>query len=251
MSATSMTTSFLNNFMSQNWEDLVMAHYPAEPDSVQSSLPEDLLVDTYGDQAWFSVVAFRLTDLSIRPITCLRWNDFWEINLRTYVRDMKGNKGVWFYSLDSSDLLGVMGARLLYGLPYNFARIHRAGSPEDRKIVYHGIRGKIADCRIEADWKDEQNIESVPGTIDHFLLERYRFWSRRRLAGSSSSACVRHVPYEAYRLDDIQYEGGLFASQGLNEPDHVPVLGHYCPGFYVEATAPEWAFSISGQANQR
>ena len=32
--------------------------------------------------------------------------------------------------LDSSDLFGVLGARLLYGLRYNFARINRDGSAE-------------------------------------------------------------------------------------------------------------------------
>ena len=91
-----------------------MAHYPVLPELIQSSLPDDLQVDTFESRAWFSVVAFRLTDLRIRPLRFVKWQDFWEINLRTYVRDKRGNRGVWFYSLDSSDLFGVLGARLLY-----------------------------------------------------------------------------------------------------------------------------------------
>jgi len=246
-----MISSFLNNFMSQKWEDLVMAHYPASPELIQASLPDDLLVDPYEGRAWFSVVAFRLTDLRIRPLTFLKWKDFWEINLRTYVRDKRGNRGVWFYSLDSSDLFGVLGARILYGLRYNFARIHREGSSTNRKLVYQGTRGKIAHSRIEVDWSDAEPLPSKSGTLDHFLLERYRFWAKRDLARSSSSAFVRHIPYEAVRVKKIHYEGGLFTSQGFAEPVERPEFGHYCPGFSVEATAPEWAFSISGQANHK
>ena len=246
-----MTFSFLNNFMSQKWEDLVMAHYSEDASVIQSSLPDDLLADTFEGRAWFSVVAFRLTNLCIRPFTFLRWPDFWEINLRTYVRDKQGNRGVWFYSLDSSDLFGVIGARLLYGLRYNFARIGRTGGASDKKMIYQGQRGKIASSKIEAEWKDEKFVSSASGSLDHFLLERYRFWAKRGPAKNSSSAFVRHIPYEATRLNKIHYEGGLFASQGFAEPQKNPELGHYCPGFSVEATAPEWAFSISGQANQR
>ena len=237
--------------MTQKWEDLVMAHYPAQPELIQSSLPDDLQLDTFESRAWFSVVAFRLTDLRIRPLHFVKWQDFWEINLRTYVRDRKGNQGVWFYSLDSSDLFGVLGARLLYGLRYNFARINRDGSAEERRLIYHGNRGKIASSRIEADWDNAEKVKNEPGTLDHFLLERYRFWSRRSLASRSSSAFVSHVPYEAVQLQNVDYNGGLFASQGFAEPSEGPELGHYCPGFTVEATAPEWAFSISGQANHR
>ena len=228
-----------------------MAHYSEDAKTIQPSLPDDLIADTFQGRAWFSVVAFRLTNLSIRPFTFLRWPNFWEINLRTYVRDKQGNRGVWFYSLDSSDLFGVVGARLLYGLRYNFSRIGRTGNASGKKMIYQGQRGKIASSKIEAEWKDEKFVSSASGSLDHFLLERYRFWAKRGPAKNSSSAFVRHIPYEATMLNKIHYEGGLFASQGFAEPQKNPELGHYCPGFSVEATAPEWAFSISGQANQR
>ena len=247
----SSTLIFLDRFMSQRWEDLVLFHYEADPKVVQASLPGDLSADLCRGKAWLSVVAFRLTGLRIRPLTFLRWSDFLEVNLRTYVRHKDGRRGVWFYSLDSTDPFGVMGARMLYGLRYNFARIERKGSSTERNFIYTGNRGKIANSRIEANWQNAESVQSAPGSLDHFLLERYRFWARRTIARSSSSALVSHVPYQAVRVQNITYEGGLFASQGFAEPIQGPDLGHYCPGFTVEATAPEWAFSISGQANQR
>ena len=67
-----MIKSFLNRFMSQNWEDLVMLHYRVNPAMIQVRLPDDLVVDTFEDEAWISVVAFRLSNLRIRPISWLK-----------------------------------------------------------------------------------------------------------------------------------------------------------------------------------
>ena len=242
---------FLNRFMSQRWGDLLLLHYPADPFIIQKSLPDDLVVDTHLNQAWFSVVAFRLTDLRIRPLTWLRWKDFLEVNLRTYVRDRFGNRGVWFYSLDSNDPFGVVGAQVLYGLRYNFARIGREGSKEQKCFAYCSERPSGASARIEGVWHSHDDPVKSEDQLDQFLLERYRFWAKRPGQKSSSSAFVRHQPYETLPLRDCKYQGELFSSQGFTEPENGPEMAHYCPGFSVEATAPSWMYSISGQANQR
>ena len=242
---------FLNCFMSQRWEDLVMLHYEADHGIIQASLPDDLIVDECQQKAWLSVVAFRLTNLRIRPFTCLRWSDFWEVNLRTYVRDHNGRKGVWFYSLDSSDLFGVVGARMLYGLRYNFSRIRRAGSSLDGYMQYFSKQSGGEESMIDIQWPIGEIASSSSDDLDQFLLERYRFWAKRRFASSSSSACVRHQPYETVPLSKAHYQGSLFSRQGFGEPTAGPARAHYCPGFSVEATAPSWMFAISGQANQR
>ena len=157
--------------MSQKWEDLVMAHYSEEASAIQSSLPDDLIADTFEGRAWFSVVAFRLTNLCIRPFTFLRWPDFWEINLRTYVRDKEGNRGVWFYSLDSSDLFGVIGARLLYGLRYNFARIGRTGSASGKKMITMGKEARLPVPQLRRSGK----IRSLSAVHqDRWIIS---FWS--------------------------------------------------------------------------
>ena len=247
-----MIKSFLNRFMSQNWEDLVMLHYRVNPAIIQGRLPDDLEVDTYEDEAWISVVAFRLSNLLIRPISWLKWSDFWELNLRTYIRDKKGRKGVWFFSLDSTDPIGVIGARMLYGLPYNNAHIVRSGSLQVGHLSFSSTRKGGGLSTIDASWNTTDINQNLAGKkIDHFLLERYRFWASRSRVKPSSSACVNHQRYNAVRLNMAKYQGELFVCQGMCEPISEPELGHYCPGFSVEATAPEWAFSISGQANQR
>ena len=167
--------------------------------------------------------------------------------------NQQGKKGVWFYSLDSSDLPAVMGARILYGLPYNFARTE--GVRESDKINFQSNRRNphhSACAKFEASFSSSrEDTDFARSSLDRFLLERYCFWSPRQSSGFSSSAQVMHAPYDAVRTVQSDYQGELFSSQGMDEPEEPPVIGHYCPGFNVQASAPAWAFSIAGQANQR
>ena len=77
---------------------------------------------------------FKLSNLRVFPIRFLKWGSFFEINLRTYVRDKEGRRGVWFYSLDAADFVSVVAARLLYGLSYNLSEI-KAGKADDRFVL--------------------------------------------------------------------------------------------------------------------
>ena len=132
-----------------------MLHYRVNPAMIQGRLPDDLEVDIFEDDAWLSVVAFRLSNLRIRPISWLKWSDFWELNLRTYIRDRKGRKGVWFFSLDSTDPVGVIGARMLYGLPYNNARIERSGSLQAGHLSFSSTRKGGGLSTIDASWNSK------------------------------------------------------------------------------------------------
>lgn len=248
-----MSVRFLDSFMSQRWEDLLLLHWPIPPTVLQPTLPHDLEVDLFEGSAWISVVGFKLTQLRISPFRWIRWPEFWEINLRTYIRNQQGKKGVWFYSLDSSDLPAVMGARTLYGLPYNFARTE--GVRKSDKINFQSNRRiphRSARSSFGASFSSSRDsTDPARSPLDRFLLERYRFWSPRQWSGFSSSAQVMHAPYDAVRTVQSDYRGELFSSQSLDEPKESPAVGHYCPGFDVQASAPAWAFSIAGQANHR
>lgn len=249
-----MIQKFLQNFMSQNWEDLLFLHWPIDPNEVSRTLPDDLKPDLFKGQAWVSVVGFRLTGLRIKPFKQIAWNDFIELNLRTYVRNLSGARGVWFYSLDSSDLLAVLGARMLYGLNYRFASLQTKDSGKGLTFQSKTRFGSSEiSCQISADLSVNQNRTKAASfeSHDNFLLERYRFWANRGTPQGSTSAKVAHVPYEADRLMTADYSGDLFQCHGFDEPDGPPAIVHYCRGLAVQASAPSWMFWIAGQANQR
>lgn len=239
--------------MSQNWEDLLLLHWPVQSQTISATLPSDLAIDLHEGQAWASVVGFKLTNLRISPLRWIPWSDFREVNLRTYVRDRAGRKGVWFHSLDSSDLLAMVGARMLYGLSYHFAHIkqNRTGNQLGYCSRRFGSNTSVP-ALVEAIIPPEPGNKIIADSpLDRFLLERYRFWARRSFEKKSSCARVIHRPYDATRVEKSSYVGKLFRSQGMEEPKEDPVVAHYCKGFQVEASAPSWAFGIAGQANQR
>ena len=239
--------------MTQRWEDLLLFHWPVDAEELSKTLPDDLELDLFEGRAWASVVGFRLSELRFSPIPWIPWNDFLEVNLRTYARDRKGRRGVWFHSLDSTDPGAVLGARILYGLAYFNSRISM-----ERKGPTLGFRSSRRTLRSRTEASIKATIrprgkEGSPASspLDKFLLERYRFWARRKLSDSSSSALVVHRPYDACRVKDAHYEGGLFEAWGMREPHEKPHIAHYCPGFPVEACAPSWLFGMLGQVNQR
>ena len=239
--------------MTQNWEDLLLLHWPLPPEELSPTIPDDLSLDLFEGQAWASVVGFRLTNLRLSGLRAIPWSDFLEVNLRTYVRDREGRRGVWFHSLDSSDLPAVLGARILYGLRYFHSRIRiqktaRTLSFESGRRSFRGQAGASLAATLPSEGKDSPLARSP---LDQFLLERYRFWARRKLGQQSSSALVRHRPYDARLVEGGRYEGELFRTWGMEEPKGTPVVAHYCKGFSVSASAPSWAFATLGQANHK
>ena len=248
-----MLTSLLNSFMSQSWEDLILLHWPISWEELAPTIPSDLELDLFEGDAWASVVGFRLTNLRISPLRAIPWNDFLEVNLRTYVKDRQGRRGVWFHSLDSSDLLSVLGARLLYGLSYFHSRIKM--EKVNGILSFCSCRnrfwgGRRATIEAETSAQDSRSARA-DSDLDRFLLERYRFWVRRKLGGFSSSAIVEHRPYDACLVENAGYAGSLFKANGMNEPLFGPVVAHYCKGFQVNASGPQWAFQMAGQRNHR
>lgn len=248
-----MIQIFLDKFMEQHWSDLLLLHWPISPKVLRPTIPDDLELDLFEGQAWASVVGFHLSGLRMRPIRWIPWKDFDEVNLRTYVKTSDGKRGVWFHSLDSTDMFAVLGARILYGLAYRPAKITRSLSKQ--AISYQSYTNRLfkkVPARIDAQLDKSVGTSKIAREpLDRFLLERYRFWARRKVGERSSSAQIRHRPYDAMRLQKAEYKGGLFSAFELPEPKVSPAVAHYCQGFSVEASAPQWLYKTAGQANQR
>ena len=81
-------------------------------------MPAGLDLDLFAGQAWITLIPFLIAEsrpVGWPPLLAAR---LLETNLRTYVRGPDGEPGIYFWSLDASSLVAVLGARLLYGLPY-------------------------------------------------------------------------------------------------------------------------------------
>ncbi|NCV20249.1 MAG: hypothetical protein EBW42_16220 [Rhodobacterales bacterium] len=120
------------------------------------------------------------------------------------------------------------------------------------ELYFDGLLFKKVPAKLDAQLYESVGTSKIAREpLDRFLLERYRFWARRKIGERSSSAQIRHRPYDAVRLQRAEYKGGLFNAFGLPEPKEIPTIAHYCRGFSVEASAPQWLYNTAGQANHR
>ena len=172
--------------LAQRWSDLLFAHWPVDAKALARALPAGVEPDLHEGQAWVAIVAFRMigtrpspapSRLALRPIP--------ELNVRTYVR-VRGVPGVWFLSLDASSPFFVTAGRALYGLPYRLARM--ATLVEGERVHYLSSR---RGASFAASYEPcGASAHAEPGSLEHFLVERYRLFSRWR--GRLITALVEH-----------------------------------------------------------
>lgn len=210
--------------MYQRWEELLFLHWPVEPELVQVRLPDGLKVDTYEGKAWIGVVPFQMLKVRPRFLPALpRLSNFPELNLRTYVVDEQGRPGVWFYSLDTPQPIANWIARRFFNLNYRLARFEI--KPRGRGLRYQ------SELRLPDGWDEPQNynwtrvggpFHAEPGSLDFFLVERYRLFAYNASKKQLWSGRVHHHPYSLQRVEVADYSKRLFALNQLAHPEGDP-----------------------------
>jgi uncharacterized protein YqjF (DUF2071 family) len=220
--------------MRQDWHDLLFVHWSVSGSALRPLVPPALELDTFGGRAYVGLVPFGMR--GVRP----SWapalpgvSDFLEVNVRTYVRHPSGGPGVWFFSLDAANRLAVLAARALWHLPYHHATMSLSRDPVGGAIAYRSARRppgpRPAGCAVRYRPLGEPS-PCEPGTLDHFLIERYVLYCRR--GGRLERGQVRHEPYPAQPAEVLSLEETLLAASGVPRPDEPP-LAHYARGVRV------------------
>lgn len=219
------------NSGTQVWRDLLFLHWAVSIDQLRKIVPNELEIDTYDGQAFVALVPFRMCEI------CPPWLpkplafNFLETNVRTYVH-YKGRPGVYFFSLDASSRLAVWAARMGWSLPYFYARMKMELRNNQR--TYQCTRG---DIRSAVTVRDNSLLApefetAKPGSIEHFLLERYILFVKR--AGVIYSGTVHHTPYSFQTIQIESLDDSLVKHAGLALATPTPDLAHFSPGVSVE-----------------
>ena len=194
-------------------------------------VPPSLEVDTFDGYAWLGVVPFWMDRVRVRiPLTADRTfffpsaETFPELNLRTYVRSRKtGRAGVYFFSLDAASALAVAGARTIFHLPYFLASMSRS-TDASGLVSYRSKRLLNANnINFEAQYHSIGHAPpSQPGSIEHFLTERYCLYTtfrNRVLVGD-----IHHLPWPLEPAEAEIRTNHLPAAHGFFLPDRPPIL---------------------------
>jgi hypothetical protein len=148
---------------------------------------------------------------------------FLETNVRTYVHFRGRDPGVWFFSLEANHWLAAKAARAKWHLNYHWASLtfEQAGCV----FRYHGRRraaaaaGSRVEARVASDLASQM---TVPGSLEHFLVERYFLYAggpHRLWRGQ-----VHHRPYLVQPAELLHLDESLLASNGIRtteSPCHV------------------------------
>ena len=208
--------------MYQRWRHLTFLHWTLPPEVVAPLLPPGLTLDTWEGKAYVGLVPFTMRGVRPRGLPAVGFlSDFHETNVRTYVHFEGRNPGVWFFSLEAANLIAVLLARASFKLPYFFASMTL--TPEGEGFAYHSERHwpkpTPATCTVRCTPQGPASA-STPGTLQHFLVERYFLYSRS--GGALYRGQVHHAPYQVRAATARDVDESLLAAAGLPRPAEPP-----------------------------
>jgi hypothetical protein len=187
-------------------------------------IPKALEIDTYDGGAWVSITPFTMW--GIRPVMLPAvpgLSDSHELNVRTYVH-ADGVPGVWFFSLDASNAIAVLAARLGYHLPYYRAEMHMEETAETFTFASRRTddEGKRAD--FHARWTRGQPLPAPdPESLEFFLVERYCLYAAR--GEKLYRARIHHAPWSLRAATVETLTSTMGEATGIELPDK-PALVH-------------------------
>ena len=206
---------------SQEWRDVLFAHWPVDSATLASHLPAPLELDEFDSQAWITAVMFQL---GVRH----RWMPAWtpslvfpELNLRTYVR-WRDQPGIMFLSLHGGSRLAVNLALRMTPLPYHYARMEYRSSPDGYLFKAQGLlTGEFVPARMS-------EASPCDGGLDAWLLERYTAYIPTRV-GPIRRMIVEHPPWEVVSTDLTIDVAGLARLHSLDLRGK-PACAHFARG---------------------
>ena len=182
--------------IAQTLADQLFVHYRVPVEQVRGLVPDGLDVQEHSGSAWLGVTPYAVTGVRARGLLALPFvSSFLGLNVRTYVTH-DDKPGILFLSLDASGRLAVEAARRIYKLPYFDARISRirAGG----RIAYECSRHE--GNAFSGSYAGEgAPFEAVPGSLEHFLVERYCFYAER--GGKLYRGDIHHLPWPLQQAD--------------------------------------------------
>lgn len=223
--------------VAQRWERLLFAHWRIDPDELRAVLPAQVEPDVRDGSAWLAIVAFVMVG------TRASGPPWWpvlppipELNVRTYVR-VHGIPAVWFLSLDASSPFFAAMGRALYGMRYHVAKMR--ATEHAGRVYYRSARQGAAFAATYAPTGPPAKAE--PGSLEHFLVERYRLFAERR--GRLITAEVAHEPWPLQPAQ-ARIELNEMAPPGLafrGDP-----MVHFCRSVSAVISAPSPVGTVLG-----
>ncbi|MFU8875668.1 YqjF family protein [Micromonospora sp. SL4-19] len=210
--------------MYHRWSWITFIHWRYPPSMLQPMLPPGLTVETFDGSAWVGLTPFLMQGVRTPALPAVPWlSSFPETNLRTYVQDRRGRRGIWFLSLDAARLPAVLAARAGYRLPYYWSNM--AVRIDGDQVAYRCARRWPGPRRLRCDADvrlGPQLSEAEHDELAHFLTARYRLFTV--IAGRLAAAEAEHPEWPLRRGELLRLDQDLLTGAGLPTPASEPLL---------------------------
>lgn len=220
---------------SMTWRDGLFVHWPVDPHALRPHVPDALTLETWGGDAWVSVLPFVLTNAGIRGTPPALRTAVAELNVRTYVR-YRGDPGLFFFSIDvSSPLVAAIVGRTTR-LPVYHAHM-RVGA-NGGEVAFSSTRGQTdvgarpgmpvdeTPARFSATYSPDGDVFfPEPDTLAYWLTERRRFYAAE--ARGVLTGEIAHDQWPLQPADATIHENTMLEANDLPGPTGDPVV-HYC-----------------------
>lgn len=206
----------------QEWHNTIFLHWKVDLDEIRKSIPRVIEIDLFNNEAWVSLLAFRIKNLRPRLLPAFPpVSDFDEVNIRTYVR-YNGRQGIYFFSLEASKSVSTLLGRLYSELPYSYSEIKSA---ENSYSSHNRTYGATMDVEFRP------GKELKPKTkLDGWLTERYAFFQDNG-KGIINELEIHHYEWPLNEVELTRCNVDYTAYRNLisGQPD----LYHHSPGVHV------------------
>jgi uncharacterized protein YqjF (DUF2071 family) len=224
--------------MHQTWSKLLFAHWPVKPEVLRPLIPSSLILDTFDGMAWVGVVPFYMSNVRVRylppfPTT----GEFCELNVRTYVMPKDGKPGVWFFSLEAASILAVIGARIVFHLPYYKAAMRLTTNGKEVQYASQRTHRGAQPAAFEGRYQATGDVyHSQAGNLDHWLTHRLSLYAADR----HQNIYQGDIAHDAWPLQPAEADlplNTMAQASGISLPDTKPLL-HYAERMDMHAWYP-------------
>jgi uncharacterized protein YqjF (DUF2071 family) len=220
-----------------SWHDLLFMHWPVPEEVLRPWIPPALHLDTFDGSTWLGITPFRMSGTRPRSLPSVSpLSNFPELNVRTYVR-AEDKPGIWFFSLDARNPIAVRLARATFSLPYFDAEMSNCVAGDD--VRYSSVRTHrgAKEARFAGRYRPVGDpFNSRPGTLEHFLTERYCLYSASK-RGNVYRGDIHHHPWPLRRAELEMGSLAMTEQIGVELPEMAPLL-HFSKRLDVLAWPP-------------
>jgi uncharacterized protein YqjF (DUF2071 family) len=234
--------------LSQSWNDVLLLHFAMKPETLRRLVPEELTLELYEGVAWLTISPFSASHVrpsGVPPLPGISFSS--QISVRTYVT-MGGKPGIYYFSMDTTNLSTVWFARMFFRMQYWHSSIQVSGatinSPKTQNAEIHfrarrlhGPAAQNGAARLDVEYAPEgAPTRARTGSLNEFLTERYCVYSCHRKSFYRTE--IHHQPWPLQQVQVDLRDNSMAEPLGLTLPEE-PELCHFSRSLKMLTWAPE------------